>query len=137
MADITTSGVQAADTDYRFLAMTDRFIDRVEAMADTFVNLMSRAMGNETIQLQGLGTLNYQWLGAFSQLQPAITAAAINRLGASETDEVIGLLKEGLALSNSASPPVPAYQNLGPGYPGGMGGGIMLPKGSVITIPSS
>ena len=67
---------------------------------------------------------------------------AINQLNATSSDNVLGYIKVGASLSNSASPPTPGYQNLGTSGPGqGLGGGgmggINLPSKSTTTITAS
>lgn len=123
MADTTASGVQMPDTDYRYQGMTDAFIARNNAAADALSKLSTDSLGVMSGQLIGLGAIHQQWLGSFAQTQPAITANTIASLNASSADSILNFIKIGAALANSASPPIPGYQNLGPLYPGGFGGG--------------
>lgn len=122
-----------------FKEMKNRFVGRMEAAADRMQSLMSDAQSVVTAQVLGMGTIHAQWLGSFTQTQPAITANSINQLNATSSDNVLGYIKVGASLANSASPPTPGYQNLGtsgPGQGSGSGGNfINLPSKSTITTP--
>jgi len=110
------------DTDYRYQAMTDSFIARSNSTSDALAKLSTDTLGVLSGQLIGLGAIHQQWLGSFAQTQPAITANTIASLNASAADSILNYIKIGAALANSASPPIPGYQNLGPMYPGGFPG---------------
>lgn len=123
MPDTTASGVQAPDTDYYWNGMIQGYLARTEAASNALSQLASSTLSAFTQQILGYSSINQQWLASLSQTMPSITANAINQLNSTSMDNVVSLLSKGMALANSASPPVPGYQNLGPGYPGQFGGG--------------
>lgn len=135
MAETTAAGVTLPDTDYRYQAMVDEFLARVSSQANAFSKLATDAMAASSMQMVSMGQMHTQWLGSFTQTQPAITANSISGVNAASADSTMGFIKMGMSLANSAAPPTPGYQNLGPNYPGGNGGGqsIMLPSGTTIT----
>jgi hypothetical protein len=140
MADATGAGIGMADTDYRYQAMTDGFIGRMAGAADAYSKLASDALGVAAVQLANLATLNSQWMGSFTLQMAGMQTAATGQLAASTADSIMGFVTKGAALSNSASPPVPSYQNLGTLGPGqglgGLGGNIInLPSKTTITTP--
>lgn len=122
-----------------FKEMKNRFVARMEAAADRMQTLMSDSQSVVSVQMVGMGTIHAQWLGSFTQQQPAITANAISQLNAVSSDNTLGFVKLGASLANSASPPTPGYQNLGTSGPGqGLGNPgnvINLPSKSTITTP--
>jgi hypothetical protein len=153
MPDTTASGVQMPDTDFIYYQMVQQFNVRATAAADAvqgqntaaaaaFQKLMSDTMAQVSIQMTGLGMIHAQWLGQFASLQASITAAAMNLIASVGSDNAVEMIKMGAALANSASPPTPGYQNLGPQYPGGPAptptpGTVTLPKGSTVTVPAT
>ena len=127
MADQSgTGGVLMPDTDYRYQAQADSFIGVQTASNQAFAKLMTDAQAVASQLVQGMGVIHAQWLGGAAQMQPTMLANSIGQLNASSADSTLGFIKLGAALSNSASPPVPGYQNLGPEYPG-----QVVPKAAV------
>ncbi len=137
MADTAISGAAMADTDYRYQGMTDSFIASNTMARDSAVQLGVDARGSLSKNFAAFNLLLDQWIGSVVQVMPAIVAASINAIAAVGADDALEFVKVGASLSNSASPPTPAYQNLGTSGPGqGLGGtGLSLPKGTVITVP--
>lgn len=137
MAETTAAGVTLPDTDYRYQGMVDAYLERSQAAMNAFGKVSTDAMAAVSVQMVSFGQMHAQWMGAYTQAQLPITVNAISGINASSADSTMGFIKMGMSLANSAAPPTPGYQNLGPNYPGGTGSGggqaIMLPSGTTIT----
>lgn len=131
MADTVAAGVQDADTDYRYQGMADSFIAANSSQRDAQVRQSIDAQGALAKGFAAMNILVDQWIGSITQIMPSIVANAIASIGAVGADDALEFVKVGAALSNSGSPPVPAYQNLGTGGPGQ---GFNLPSKSTMTV---
>ena len=124
------------DTDYRYQGMVDAYLARADAAANAFAKLATDAMGAVSMQMVSMGQMHTQWMGAFTQTCSPLRPTRFRASTLLVRDSTMGFIKMGMSLANSAAPPTPGYQNLGPNYPGGNGGGgqpIMLPSGTTIT----
>jgi hypothetical protein len=54
-----------------------------------------------------------------ANIAKTVDAAVVGNVSQSGTGDIIEMAKIFASLANSASPPTPAYQNLGPMFPGG------------------
>ncbi len=125
-----------ADTDYRYQGMTDSFIASSSMARDSAVQLGIDSRGSLAKNFAAFNQLIDQWIGSVVQLMPSIVASSMNSIAAVGADDALEFVKVGASLSNSASPPTPAYQNLGTSGPGQgfNGSGLTFPKGTVLTV---
>jgi len=128
--DTVGLGVQAADTDYRYEAMTDEFLASASASRNSLVNVRTSAVEAVARDFAQLAEVSKLWLGNHQIQMQFAGGAAAGLLSAGTADSIVGYLKLGAALSNSASPPVPSYQNLG-GIPPAQ---ATDPNGSLVGV---
>lgn len=140
MATTTADDVQVSGTDYRFQGMTDGYLARAAAEANAHSKMSVDTQG---ALAKGFAFLNSQLdqLTAFmTALFPSLVTSSVNALNAVGADDAMAFVKIGASLANSASPPTPAYQNLGTagpgqsqGYPGGATPFYLPPKGTTTV----
>jgi hypothetical protein len=145
MATTTADDVAVSGTDYRYQGLADSFIAANTQQRDGLVRIGLESIGSLSKGFAAVNHLTDQWIGSVAQLFPAITASAMGQIAAVGADDALEFVKLGAALSNSASPPVPGYQNLGgipaaqnpqPG-PAPVPAQIVLPSKSTMTVATS
>jgi hypothetical protein len=145
MASTVADDVSVSGTDYRYQVLADSFIAASTQQRDTLVRIGLESTQSFSKGFAAMNHLTEQWIGSTAQLFPAITASAMTQIAAVGADDALDFVKLGASLANSASPPVPGYQNLGgipaaqnpqPG-PAPVPSQIVLPSKSTMTVATS